>query len=1544
MWFDSEWFSPTYCPNPEGWGPFGGSLGLDFTLCFEHATFLLSTQLFMLTFGSFILSRLIKIQSTYHVDSKNRSFVFKMVLTSISLILCLVKLFTMTREYSGSPVFNSIFAIKLLQMVTLIECIFLSFYTVSRTKNCSKTLQLYWLLSFGTSASMTLTTWRQLEDKEPRIFFLVFILETFVFGALSASELFLINSSPYSRANGSSEEYNDRTISEENYDESIEEKVNVLSMLTFWWMSPMIKMGSTRKLKSSDMWQIPKTGQTKPSSESFWENWQYEVSTNRNSLVISLFKSFGGWYMVSGVLKMFYDTLQFAKPLLLKKILDFTRNYYSETPDHPYLGIYYAFAMLLASVIQTLILHQYFNLDSMAGLGIRSGLITTIYRKTMLMSSKARNQFNAGDIVNRMSVDTQRIANCTDYGHLIWSSPFQICIALYLLYQTLGKSALLGILIMILAIPLNVVVTNRMQELQEEQMKNKDKRIRLTEESLQGIKILKLYAWEDPFLSRIRQVRNLLEIDTLRKFGYMFSLQSVIVILFPFLVTLATFAVYLKFDGVSHGPLNSDLIFVSVSLFNMLHFPLIIIPYTVTLLIEGAIGIRRIREYLISENLKPSSITRLEYNRHKDKDSPVSNGKSKETGSSKSQFDLSSKYLDTLVSVENADFWWDYDTVNSNPILKDISFSLKSNELLAVVGKVGSGKSSLLMALLGEMYKSKGSVTIKGSVAFATQQPWIMNATVRENVLFGLRYDPKFYKRVIFACGLEPDLKMLSNGDMTEIGEKGINLSGGQKARLSLARAVYARADVYLLDDPLAAVDAHVGSHLFKHVLGPNGLLKTRARVLITNAIPYLEECDTVLLMQSGYIVEQGDYNHVLNNRGLVYSLVRDHGKQAQTPYSSGVQTPYQRNTDSKETKIPENLNVDFLTGDNDQTRFESSPSFVSDDADYKTSRSVSIETFSKASVRSMCPEINLSDETAGQLIAEETSETGQVNRKIYWDYIKSCGIFYFISFIIAILISEGLYTASFTWLRFWAASNDRGEKQNIFYMSIYLVIGVAFTLFAGARSYILLTKSAVRSAKINHEKLISSVFRSPMEFFDTTPLGRILNRFSKDIATLDEELPQSFNDWLVELELKRLDSVSKSPIYQHFQETLGGVSTIRSFNQTERFIFENEYRVDINQRAMYVYFSLNRWIAIRLEVMSAIMIFFIVLICVSTMVYYKDSSKIDAGVVGMTITYAFSITHAVNWCIRMYCKVETDIVSLERIGEYSNLKPEAPIHLSNEISKRIQEGDKKNWPEHGKIDFINYSTKYREGLEPVLKNITLSIKPGEKIGVVGRTGAGKSSFTLGLFRIIEPTEGKIVIDGVDITEIGLSDLRSRISIIPQDPVLFSGTVRYNLDPSNQGDDENTKVHGDVPHKKLSDEELWEALELANIKPFIKSLEGGLDANVLAGGENFSVGQKQLMCLARAIVKKTQIIVLDEATAAIDPDTDKMIQNTIRDVFKNNTIITIAHRLNTVMDSDRILVLSQGQLVEFDSPENLLKDPNSAFASFANEFGVSFEK
>ncbi|ORZ19904.1 multi drug resistance-associated protein MRP [Absidia repens] len=1307
-----------------------------------------------------------------------------------------------------------------------------------------------------------------------------------------------------------------------------EETTNIFGRLTFEWMTPLMRLGYEKPLTMDDLWDLKHDDQSSIVGEKFGKYWNVEMQKKHPSLLRALVYTLGGPFFLAALFKALQDVLQFTQPLLLRELMLWVSSYATDSPEPTYRGILIAVGMFVTAVSQTMFLHQYFHRCFMTGMRLRAALVTAIYRKTLLLSNASRQQSTVGEIVNHMSVDAQRLMDLCTYLHIVWSGPLQIVIALVFLYGTMGPSIWAGVAVLILTIPLNTYLAKKMRAYQKIQMGNKDARVKLMNEILNGIRVIKLYAWETPFFDKISFIRNDLELNMLRKIGVLSAVQNFTWTSIPFMVSLSSFALFVL---TSDRPLTSEIAFVSISLFTLLQFPLAVFPNVITSTIEASVSLFRIEGYLSSEELDPDAVTREDYRTQEDwtLDKP-------------------------LLEINNGTFKWAKE--DERPVLQDINIGLKKGDVMAVVGRVGSGKSSLISAILGDTVKTSGKVTVRGSLGYVPQQPWVMNASVRDNITFGHRFDPDFYDRVLEACSLKSDIQILSAGDETEIGERGINLSGGQKARVSLARAIYARADIYLLDDPLSAVDAHVGRHIFNHVIGPNGILKNKARLLVTHGISYLPKVDRVLMLRDGQIALNDTYENLMEQRTELYALMTDFGNQGDRADDNKDDDIGTEHTD----KVPENQLDDhptYIGRNEEEASLNKDTELVRRERLNSVSSMMSAHSLRRASMASLNKKnkkIMMQDKE--RLMTVEESAKGSVDSDVYKQYAKSCSAIGVAVVLIFQILAQIAQVGANLWLKEWSNSNQENQGNNHvwMYLGIYALIGWSSTIFSVVQTLALWVTCAIRSAKVLHSEMLDSVIRSPMSFFDTTPLGRILNRFSKDQHTVDEILPRSFGSYFRVLfsvmatvgiiafstpfflvlviplgfiylyvqryylatsrELKRLDSVGKSPVYSHFQETISGVSTIRAYEQQGRFTYENEIKLDDNQRAYFPSISCNRWLAVRLEFLGSIIIFGAAIFAVVG-VLYGSQSYIDPGLVGLSVSYALSITQSLNWVIRSFCEIETNIVSVERIKEY--------IDLPSEKYDSIR-GVSPMWPEKGEIEFNDYGTRYRAGLDLAIRDVSFKIAPKEKIGVCGRTGSGKTSLTLSLFRIIEAAQGNITIDGIDISTIRLFDLRSRLTIIPQDPVLFYGTVRNNLDPFGTSDDA----------------EIWQALQNAHLADHVTKMDGKLNATVLEGGDNFSVGQRQLICLARALLRHTTILVLDEATAAIDVETDAIIQETIRHQFKHCTIITIAHRINTVMDSDRILVLEKGSIVEFDTPQTLLGNKESSFYSMSKEAGL----
>lgn len=1472
------------CPCAEGWGPISPTLS-DITPCFLQGALLGAAALFMVVCGAWQIQALRTAKSSI-ANRVAWPFYAKLVLVAALVALAGAQ----AVAYAGSGIIQTAVAVNFVATVVA-----LGLHYIEQFKSLipSGVLLTYWLLQvvFGLGKVINLHLRRQLHTNYA-VFSVLFLVDAFLVLALEV----LFPMQPLDPAQKS---------------RSPHERANLFSRITFTWMAPLMKKGYVQYLTEYDLPPLPNFLKSSTTSQLFLHHW--ENQRGNKSLVTALAKAFGADFLLGGLFKALQDCAAFIQPQLLRLLIRFV-NEYSESlkagkPLPLTRGLMIAGSMFVVSVGQTTCLHQYFERAFDMGMKFKSALTSVIYNKSLVLSNETKQASTTGDIVNLMSVDVQRLQDLTQNIQIIWSGPFQIILCLVSLYNLLGNSMWAGVCIMLIMIPLNGVIARYQKKLQRTQMKNKDERSRLISEIMNNIKSLKLYGWEKPYLDRLNFVRNEKELKNLKRMG-IFSAVSICTWTFaPFMVSCSTFAVYV-FTHPDEA-LLTDIVFPALSLFNLLSFPLAVIPNVITNVVEAQVAVSRLTKFLSSPELQREAVIKCP---------------------------RATKVGEVAVSIRNGTFLWSKakGTENYKVALSNINVESKKGDLDCIVGKVGSGKSSLLQSILGDLYKLDGEVRVHGKVAYAPQVPWIMNGTVKDNIIFGHKYDADFYDHVIKACALNIDLKILPKGDKTEVGEKGISLSGGQKARLSLARAVYARADVYLFDDPLSAVDEHVGKHLIDHVLGPLGLLKTKCRILATNNIGVLSVADNLHMISDGRLVEQGTYDDVMKQEeGLLRQLITDFGKKRDG--SSTPQSDKEAESKADDVNLDSDCDIDVAS-----LRRASDASFAADEA-------------------RVIAETEQSDDAKAR---REHLEQGKVKWDVYLEYAKACNPSSVVLFLVTTVLSMVVSVCSNVWLKHWSEVNTKyGFNPNITkYLGIYFLLGMASSLLILVQTCVMWIFCTISGSKKLHNAMAVSVLRAPMSFFETTPIGRILNRFSNDIYKVDEVLGRvfvmffsnttkviftiiviCFLTWQfifivaplgvlyvyyqqyylrTSRELRRLDSVSRSPIFANFQESLNGVTTIRAFDQVLRFKFLNQSRIDKNMSAYHPAVNANRWLAVRLEFLGS----FIILSAAGLAILTLRSGHLTAGLVGLSVSYALQVTQSLNWIVRMTVEVETNIVSVERILEYSRLTSEAPEVIESHRPPTL-------WPLQGEISFKNYSTRYRPELDLVLKNINLSVKPHEKVGIVGRTGAGKSSLTLALFRIIEASGGNINIDAVDTSSIGLADLRHKLSIIPQDSQVFEGTIRSNLDPNT----------------RFTEDQLWRALELSHLKDHVMKMyedrneddeaETALDVKVSEGGSNLSVGQRQLMCLARALLVPSHVLILDEATAAVDVETDKVLQETIRTEFKDRTILTIAHRLNTILDSDRIIVLENGAVAEFDSPQSLLKNKDSLFYALCKQGG-----
>ncbi|KAH9935900.1 metal resistance protein YCF1 [Epithele typhae] len=1481
----------------EGWGPVSAFRPFDLTLCFEEGA--IFTSLHAVFVVCALAACVVQMRAEAHKRSRKSVWAARAKLLLLFLAFAVGCANLTLRFVTKSPV--TFLPSYVLEIATLLIAPVLAYLNHYRARTSSSILLLFWptyALAFAvwTRTALTVSYDANIHLVAARgaitgLGLVAWIVECF-------GPEFTPEDGPEELIHG--------------HVESPLLTANIFSKWGFGWMNALMQKGAKDYITEKDLPALVPQDESAVLGEKLTK-----AMHKHSSLTIALFTSYGGPYAFALFLKLFQDALAFLQPQLLRWLLAYIAEYQSTryTGGGPTAieGFAVAAIMFVASMIQTVILHQYFQHCFETGMRVRSGLITAIYKKALVLSNDGRSSAS-GDIVNLMSVDAARLQDFCTYGLIAISGPFQITLAFISLYNIMGLPAFVGVVVMIVSIPLNTFIARILKNLQEKQMKNRDKRTRLMSELLNNIRSIKLYAWENAFMRWISNVRNDQELKMLRKIGIYNSVNMSMWIGVPLVVAFSSFVVAAY---TSDEPLTSDKIFPAISLYMLLQFPLVMFSTVTSNMIEAVVSIKRLSDFFAADELQE------DVRAVKAQTAPLEFG-------------------DVVVSVNKGEFSWNKNAVT--PTLEDINLTVKKGELVGVLGRVGAGKTSLLSAIIGEMRRSEGDVQLFGTISYAPQNPWIMSATIKENILFSHKYDEVFYNLVLDACALRPDLALMANGDMTEVGGKGITLSGGQRARVALARAVYARADLVILDDVLAALDSHVAKHVFENVVGPNGLLGTKARIVVTNSIHFLKHFDQVLYIRRGIILESGTYSQLMSDKGTeIHKLIKGHGGPSTSLSASGVSTPF--TTDRAES--PGSSNGDS----SNNTAVGDGQEDVEEKLDTVSKALVRRKSYGRSTLQTVEDSTSSSDGAN-----KEHTEQGRVKREVYVKYIEAASRAGFMLFIVSAILQQIFGLLGNNALRQWGNhNNDAGDNDGAgVYLWGYGVFSLISTLMSALSGILIWVLCSVRSSKRLHDSMLSSVMHAPLSFFETTPTGRILNLFSRDTYVIDMVLARvvqntvrtlavtgtivivigySFPLFLISVpaltwfymrvmvyylstsrELKRLDAVSRSPIFAWFSESLSGLSTIRAFNQQQLFVANNERRVDRNQICYLPSIAVNRWLAVRLEFVGATIIFITALLSIVALV----TTGVDAGLVGFVLSYALSTTGSLNWLVRSASEVEQNIVSVERILHYIELEPEAPWEVADVVPEQ--------WPAEGKVEFRNYSTRYRPELDLVLKNLDITVNPHEKIGIVGRTGSGKSTTLLSLFRILEPSEGTICIDGVDITNVGLHDLRSAISIVPQSPDLFEGTIRDNIDPMGAS----------------TDHDIWVALEQTHLKAFVETLDGGLDAPVREGGSSLSSGQRQLLCFARALLRKSRILVLDEATSAVDLDTDMAIQEIIRGPqFAKVTMLTIAHRVNTILESDRVLVLDAGKVIEFDTPKALLANKDSAFYSLAAEAGLA---
>ncbi|XP_020490124.2 ATP-binding cassette sub-family C member 4-like isoform X2 [Labrus bergylta] len=1254
---------------------------------------------------------------------------------------------------------------------------------------------------------------------------------------------------------------------------------NLLSKIFFCWLNPLFKVGYKKKLDEDDMYKVlPEDASERLGNELQWY-WNAEVQQAAKdlrppSLTKALVTCYWRSYSLIGIYIFIEEVLKVIQPVLLGKMIEYFESHDPTDDAAIYEAYSYATGISLSTIAITVLHHLYFYHVQRAGMKIRVAMCHMIYRKALCLNSKALAKTTTGQIVNLLSNDVNKFDEITLYLHFLWIGPLQAATVTLLLFYIIGPSGLAGMAVLFILMPVQAIFGRLFSTLRAETAVLTDDRIRTMNEVITGIRVIKMYGWEKPFAALVDEVRRL-EILKIMKSSYLRGLNMASFFVSSKIIIFITVCVFV----LTGNMLSASIVFMAVALYGAVRLTItLFFPFAIEKVSESLISIRRIKTFLLLDEVVPHYLGL-----------PVAE-------------------KEYMVKIEDLKCYWD--KMLEAPTLQSVSFTVKTEQLLAVIGPVGAGKSSLLSAILGELSQESGVVKVKGELTYTSQQPWILPGTIRSNILFGKELNPQKYDRVLGACALKRDMELLPGGDLAMVGDRGANLSGGQKARVSLARAVYQDADIYLLDDPLSAVDAEVGRHLFEECIC--GLLRKKPRILVTHQLQYLKAADQIVVLKEGQMVARGTYNE-LQGSGLDFTTLKE---------------------------------------EEDKEEEETCAMSLSDNSKSSMS-SLSSSQYSLIEGAEPLPAVV-------QPAGEESRSDGNIGLRMYVKFFRAGANFLLLLVLILLnALAHITFVLQDWWLACWASEQKRvnvTEHLNgsfplqldlDLYLGVYAGLTATSVLFGFLRCLVFFNV-LVSSAQTLHNSMFHAILRTPVHFFDVNPIGRILNRFSKDIGYLDSLLPWTFVDftqvflqvigviavaaviipWILipvvpllavflilrcyflktSRDIKRLESTTRSPVFSHLSSSLQGLSTIRAFKVQQRFQQMFDDYQDLHSEAWFLFLTTSRWFAVRLDGICSVFVTITAFGCL----YLRDG--LDPGAVGLALSYAVTLTGMFQWGVRQSAEIENMMTSVERIVEYAELESEAPWETDKQPPP--------DWPKTGSITFDRVNFSYSASEPLVLKNLTVVFTPREKVGIVGRTGAGKSSLISALFRLAEP-EGRIMIDGFLTSEIGLHTLRQKMSIIPQDPVLFTGSVRKNLDPFRQH----------------TDEDLWNALQEVQMKAVVEDLPNKLETVLTESGSNFSMGQRQLVCLARSILQKNRILIIDEATANVDPRTDILIQQTIRDKFQDCTVLTIAHRLNTIIDCDRILVLAAGRIQEYDQPYVLLQNQDGLFYQMVQQTG-----
>ncbi|KAK1946686.1 Canalicular multispecific organic anion transporter 2 [Phytophthora citrophthora] len=1316
----------------------------------------------------------------------------------------------------------------------------------------------------------------------------------------------------------------DHSISKRQSSPHPQDAAGWFSRLLLDWVRPLMSLGQHKQLDGDDVWPLHWDLQANTASYRFSSVYEASQSMYKASIVC-----FGRRILLTGVAFLVSMLCNLLGPLVLKEVVSSLSALAEEDPEDetPVLQTicFWVVTLFAAQVLQALADNYARFYSEVIAIKLVASVKTLMFKKTLKLNAEARRDKSTGAIANMYTSDSDAILDTAFLIHQLWLIPLQIAIVSYMLYDVLGLAALAGVSVIVSMLGINHLISKCMFACQRVYRRSKDVRMKKVTEVFKAVEIVKFNAWEDRLMGQIKDTRAE-EMKHLFRRRLLACLSVVMLWGMPVFISVASFGVY---TGVMHRSLTPAIVFTSIALFQLIQGPLRMITNIVPMLVQSKVALERIGAFLEMPELEPDNVIPMDH-------------------------PLGEKYVikKVIVAVEDGEFGWDHDTT----ILRNVNLEVKVGEFVVLHGPVGCGKSSLCSAFLGEMVKHNGTVFVGGSVVYCSQQPWIQNMTVRDNILFGMLYDRKKYEKVLDACALTADLQSLPAGDATEIGERGINLSGGQKARIALARACYSDASVYILDSPLSAVDAIVQNEIFQKCM--LGLLKNKTIILVTHNPEIIESAHitrAVIIDDAGALVET---HHVENPIDTEMPLVSPF---AAHPYgivnfesSNGVN---QENGDG-------HLDTDALLGKKGRTDDDSDRSYAHELTDETYECDTEMALVSPCTPCAQVKPRSLSsvagDNTAeltriGKLVDAEERVEGHVSNHVFSAYYRAVGGFPIVFvFLMTSACWQTLQISSDFWLGAWS-SDSVNSGESTYRLSVYAALGLASAFMVFARMY-MTAVYGLRAARRMFDAMTNALMHAPMRFFDANPIGRILTRYGGDVSVVDANIPQLFSRmsstifsvgcsaataaivirWkglllipVVYLyyrigsfyirparELQRLSKTTQAPVLNHLSEAVDGGAVIRAYGRghVDRFQVTNSIKLDDNNKIWYGKLCVSQWFSLHIQLVGSLL----VLIVTTSLVLLRH--QLGAAVIGLAFSYALKVSQNLERLVQALSQVEPMMVSPERLQEYADIVQEAP---SRRPLDPPSPSHPEEWPSAGSIEFSDVSFRYKDQGHLVLRGLSFTVRGGEKLGIVGRTGAGKSSLTMALFRINELAGGSISIDGVDTSTIGLTTLREKLSIIPQNPVLFKGTLRNYLDPFDD----------------FSDGELWTCLRRVGLGSRIEAEDGKFDALVEENGENFSVGERQMLCMVCSLLRKSRIVIFDEATAAVDHATDQALQRVIREVFKSSTVLTIAHRLDTILDSDRILVMDDGRVKELSSPTELVQKGQGHFFDLMEEGG-----